>query len=420
MHRANAQPGSGTQRPSVETAGRAALPRPLIAAMLVQFAATGAVLPFVTLLLRDRGLSYERISVVFLASSTTMLVFPFLWGMVADRFVPLNRLFALVNLGGAAALAGLAVAGGFGGLLVAFAAYTACMNPTFALVSALAFHHLPDPRAQFGRLRAWGSVGWILPFLPIALWTAHEQRAGLDVILYLGMGLCVGMAGLSFWLPHTPPRARGPKQAGAAPQLYLPAVQRLMGNVNYLVVLGAMFLVSGSFALTMYYVQPYLETVGVPRPWIGPVQAIGVGAEVILFQFQPAALRRWNYAATISLGCGALALRHVLFAGVETAWVLAASYALTGVVVVFFHMGVSVLVNALAEPEVRATAQTLLGFCSLGLGPMFANWATGWLTARSQDNLQPVFWLGAAMAGLAVLLIALRARQLNAVQQPQP
>lgn len=420
MQRANAQSCPTGQQPSASAASRSALPRPLIAAMLVQFAATGAVLPFVTLLLRDRGLSYERISLVFLASSSTMLVFPFLWGMVADRYLPLNRLFAVVNLGGAAALAGLAAAGGFEGLLVAFAAYTACMNPTFALVSALAFHHLPDPRAQFGRLRAWGSVGWILPFLPIALWTGHQQQAGLNVILYLGMGLCVGMAALSFGLPHTPPRARGPKGVEAGPQLYLPAVQRLMRNANYLVVLGAMFLVSGSLALTMYYVQPYLETVGVPRPWIGPVQAIGVAAEVILFQFQPAALRRWNYAATLALGCAALALRHLLFVGVKTAWVLAASYALTGVVVVFFHMGVSVLVNALAEPEVRATAQTVLGFCSLGLGPMFANWATGWLTARFHDSLQPVFWLGAAMAGLAVLLIVGRARHLNAVHRPEP
>jgi MFS family permease len=408
-------------QPQVALRGRVApLPKPLIAAMLLQFAATGAVLPFVTLLLRDRGLSYERISQVFLAASATMLVFPFLWGMVADRYLALNRLFIVVNLCGAAALAGMSVAGGFTGLLLAFAAYTACMNPTFALISALSFHHLPDPREQFGRLRAWGSVGWIIPFLPIALWTAHQHQAGLNVILYLGMGLCVGMAGLSLWLPHTPPRARGTTNTGSTPPLYLPAVRRLLNNANYLVVLAAMFLVSGSFALTMYYVQPYLETVGVPRPWIGPVQAIGVAAEVILFQFQPAALRRLNYAATIALGCLALAVRHLLFSWVNVAWVLCASYALTGVVVVFFHMGVSVLVNALAEPEVRATAQTLLGFCSLGLGPMFANWAAGFLTARWHDDLHPVFLLGAGMAALAVLLIAVRARQLNAVKHPEP
>jgi MFS family permease len=382
--------------------------------MVVQFAATGAVLPFVTLLLRDRGLTYDRISLVFLAASSTMLVFPFLWGMLADRFVPLNRLFILMNVLGASALGGMAVQQGFTGALLAFACYTACMNPTFALVVALSFHHLPRPREQFGRLRAWGSLGWIVPFLPISLWTARDAEGNLGVILYLGMALCVGMAALSFWLPHTPPRARKETDGASGRHLYFPAVKRLLTDANYLVVLAAMFLVSGSFALTMYYTPPFLEALGVARPWIGPVQAIGVGAEILLFQWQPALLRRWHYAGTIALGCVALLLRHLLFNCVDLAWVLCASYVLAGAVVVFFHMGVSVLVNALAPVEVRATAQTLLGFCSLGLGPMFANWAAGSLSARAGDDLHPVFLLGAGMAALATVLIVVRARRLNA------
>src|SRR5438270_9531058 len=80
----------------------------LCAAMLVQFAAGGAVIPFVTLVLRDRGLDLSRISQVFLASSATLLVFPFLWGMLADRYVPLNRLFTILNVCAGAVLIGFA------------------------------------------------------------------------------------------------------------------------------------------------------------------------------------------------------------------------------------------------------------------------------------------------------------------------
>src|SRR5258708_26503049 len=58
-----------------------ALPPVLCAAMALQFAVGGAVIPFVTLLLRDRGLDFSHISQIFLASSGTLLVFPFLWGL---------------------------------------------------------------------------------------------------------------------------------------------------------------------------------------------------------------------------------------------------------------------------------------------------------------------------------------------------
>src|SRR5712691_10494120 len=93
------------------------LPRVLCAAMAVQFAAGGAVIPFVTLLLRDRGLDFAHVSQIFLASSASLLVFPFLWGMLADRWVPLNRLFTALNLLAALALVRLAGQTSFAGSL---------------------------------------------------------------------------------------------------------------------------------------------------------------------------------------------------------------------------------------------------------------------------------------------------------------
>ncbi len=393
------------------------MPRPLIAGMVLQFAASGAVLPFITLLLRDRGLSFDRISTILLAGSAIMLVAPFFWGMLADRYVALDRLFVIINVLGAAALAGLAAQTTFAGLLIAFTLYTACLTPTFSLINALSFHHLPHPREQFGRLRSCGSLGWVLPFLPIACWTAWRPEAGLNFTLHLGMGLCLVMAILAFWLPPTPPLARCRRAAdsGTIPMggIYVPAVKRLLSDVNYLVVLAAMLLVAGSFAVLTYYSPPFLEDLGVPRPWIGPIQALGVICEIILFQVQPALIRRWNYATVILIGCGALLLRQLMFAQLNDPWLLSASYVLAGMVIVFFHMGISVLVNALAAAEVRATAQTLLAFCGLGLGPMLANWTAGRLALKFDNNLRPVFLFAAGMAALAALLIGLRGKQLN-------
>src|SRR5206468_7217720 len=108
-----------------------ALPPVLCAAMALQFAVGGAVIPFVTLLLRDRGLDFSHISQIFLASSGTLLVFPFLWGVLADRYLPLNRLFTVINLLAGAALIAFVTQRQFAGLLIAFTLFIACLNPMF-------------------------------------------------------------------------------------------------------------------------------------------------------------------------------------------------------------------------------------------------------------------------------------------------
>lgn len=389
------------------------VPISLALAMLVQFAVGGAVIPFITLLLEDRGLSLNQISLVFLSASATLLVFPFLWGFLADRHLALDRLFIVINALSALALVFVDAQHGFWGLLVGFAWLTACLNPCFTLVNALAFHHLANPREQFGKLRAWGSLGWILPFLPIALWTAWRPAAGLDFTLLLGAALSIAMAAVSLRLPHTRPGAWRVSTLPEQPGRYLPAMSRLLRDSNYLVLLVSMLLIAGSYALMLFYSPPFLVKLGLPRPWVGPVQAIGVVLEIVLLRWQPALLRRFDFTTLILSGCVALIARHLLFTWCESVWILSASYLFGGMLIVFFHMVVSVLVNSLAAAEVRATAQTLLALAGQGLGPMFANFVAGRITLASDGDLRPVFLFAAGMAGLATLLIALRRHRLN-------
>jgi MFS family permease len=380
--------------------------------MATQFAVGGAVIPFISLLFQDRGLDFSRISLIFAASSATLMVCPFLWGMLADRFISLDRLFTLLNLAAGVSLVFLATQSTFLGLLAGFTLLTAFLNPTFMLINALSFHHLARPHEQFGKLRSFGSLGWMAPFLPISLWLVFTGRGRLDFTLYLGLALCVAMALITLWLPHTPPAGRhgGPD---ASRGRYGPALRRLLGDANYVTLLLAYFCMAGSFSILTFYSFPLLEQLGVPRIWLGPVQATGVVFEFALFQWQPLLLRRWNYTAVILAGSAALLVRQLLYAAVDNLWVLSLSYVLAGCVVVLTFVGTSLLVNAIAGREVRATAQTLLVLFGSGLGPTVANWASGRISAHYGNSLRPVFVFSAVLAGVSMLLIAWRGRQLN-------
>lgn len=386
---------------------------PLALAMLLQFGTGGAMLPFVTLFLRDRGLDVTHISHLFLGASGMLLVFPFFWGMVADRYVPLNRLFVLLNGLIVVSLWWFSVQRGFGPLLVSYMIFYACLNPALVLLNPLAFHHLPNPREDFGALRMWGSVGWMLPSAAVFAVLHHAPGTDLVHTVHLGMALALVMGLLAWFLPHTPAGAAHARTEPPAPA-YWPAVRLLLGNGAYVTVLVVYFLVASSFSIQAIYSPLMLEDLGLARAWIGPAQCLGVVLEVFLFRWQRRFVHRFSHAGTILVGAVCLLARHLIFSFSDHLPLLILSHVLTGMVIVFHHIGASLLVNALAPRAVRSTAQTLLVLFGSGLGPMFANCSVGWLTRATGQDLRVVFLFALALAAAGCVILLLAGRRLNA------
>jgi MFS family permease len=387
--------------------------RMLVAAMVMQYAVGGAIIPFITLFLRERGLHLGQISLVLFWCSAVLVVSPFFWGMLADRYVPLNWLFGVLNGFAVLALFAFWFQDSVLGLTVCFTLFYACFQPAPTLVNAFSFHHLNDPLSQFASLRAWGSVGWILPSGPLFVWLALSPGHGHGFIVPLTILLSLAMVGLSFVLPHTAPGAMTSRKGGLARLGYRQAVRQLFRNPNFVVILGSYFLISASFCLQAFYSPPRLADLGLNIAWIGPVQCVGVVVEVLLFRCRRSVLDRMRYADTVLVGCVVLVIRQVLFAFSDNLPLLCISYVLVGTTVVFYHIGVSIIVDALAGPEVRATAQALLVLCSSGLGPLFANAVAGRLPGIGTGQLTGVFMFGAVLASIATVLVWLRGSKLD-------
>ena len=389
------------------------VPVSLYLAMLCQFAVGGAVIPFAGLLLRERGLSYGESSQIFALASSMLLVFPFLWGMVADRFVPIDRLFTILNALAFGAMWFLYQQGAYVGLLLGFLMFYSCYHPTFTLINALCFHHLPKPEQQFGKVRAWGSLGWIVPSLPISIWLALREGVELGFVLWIGMAAAAAMTLVTLVLPRTAIQRELSSSDGSTKPHYWQDIKVLMSNGNYVAILISFFLISGSFSLMTYYSPPYLVSLGMAREWIGPVQCIGVVLEIALFPFLRVLLARWGYRVCILLGILSLVIRHLLYASSNWLLLLALSYLFSGLFIVFYHISVSILVNEMASRRVRASAQTLLVLLGSGLGPLVTNWVAGRFVVGTGEDLTALFLFAAGLAGMASVVIGLRGRKLE-------
>ena len=381
------------------------LARAVFAAMLVQYAAGGAFLPFAKFYLDDLGLSAVEVTWVFAGSAAVGATLPVFWGVLADRFVSPTRLLATMNVLGCLAMLVLSHLTAFSAVAVAYAAVAAFLFPTFAVLNAVAYHHVAYPQRHFGRLRAWGSLGWALPAGGVWLWLSVSEDSSVAFLPSVAAAVMAVMAGISLCLPGVPPPAR--TGAGQRGGVYWRELRSLLSRPPFLCMLVAVFLSFSSFSIWFYYSPAYLEQLGFERRWIGPIQTIGVLAEIPLCMVLWRAIARWGYRGTLLLGAGALFARQLLFATCSVPTLLVVSYLLVAVSVVFYLVAASLAIETMAEPEVRATAQTLSALCGPGLGQIAGHVVVGWIAGGPGADLRDAFWCGTVTAcvGMGVIVL---------------
>jgi PPP family 3-phenylpropionic acid transporter len=386
-----------------------ALHRRLVAVIIIQYASGGAFLPFISLWARDRGFSFSQLGQMLFAAAAVSAVMPLFWGLIADRWVPVNRLLAALHGLGAVGCLVLSAQERPAGIVAAYVVWCALGLPAYALLNALCYRNLDAPHLEFGKLRAWGSLGWMLPSMPIFLWIVLSGRLDLRVTHYLAAGLQAAFVFAAPLLPHTPPCKLG----SAAPpamdaESFAPAFWELMRRPRFVLLLLSYLLMSWAHSVHFNYAPIQMQASGVPRAWIGLCLCLAAALEVPLFFCLRPVLSRLDFLKTLSLGCAWMASRHLIAVAGPPAWALVAANAMAAFTVVLYIIPLSLAVNSLASDRVRATAQTLVMIAGPGLGTMSGHWVSGQLADRF--GIEAAF-KGAALTSslaLVVLFVAFR------------
>jgi MFS family permease len=133
------------------------------------FAFIGAFLPYFALYLQSIGMSAGRIAVLMSLGQFMRLVAPLLWSWLADSG---GRRVRIVVASTAAALASFSVVfltEDFVGLLLGMAVLHFFWSASLPLVEALTLGHLAANPERYGRVRLWGSIGFIVTVMGVGL-----------------------------------------------------------------------------------------------------------------------------------------------------------------------------------------------------------------------------------------------------------
>ena len=359
------------------------------------------------------GFTGEQIGLAFGTTAIAAMISPFFVGMVADRYLATERILAALHVIGGGILFYTSTQSSFGRFFAALLAYALCYMPTLALSNSLSFHQMSEPSRQFPAIRVLGTIGWIVAGLVIG--SLGLEATAVPMRIAAGASVVLGL--FCFALPHTPPRGR--QRTTIADILGLDALKLLREPSFAVFVLGS-FLVCIPLQFYYAFANPFLNEIAVTNA--AGKMTFGQMSEVFFMLVMPVFFRRLGVKYMLLVGMAAWMTRYLLFAygnNGALVWMLYAGILLHGVCYDFFFVTGQIYVDQKAPKDLRAAAQGLIAFVTLGVGMFIGSWVSGrvvdaYATGAGAHAWDRIWMVPAAGAAAVLVLFALFFRSAEA------
>lgn len=396
------EPDGGIPVPPGGTANRAAesfepMPTLFGARMAMGFAAqflyVGLYLPYFPLWLKARDLTPVEISTILSMSLVIRVLASGQVMVFADKQRDRANLLTLLYFGSALSILLYFPATSFWPILAVTLLYNLFFNPVLPLLDAITLSGVRRFDADYGKIRIWGSLVFILANLGGgALLVGYDTDA---ILLALVAAMFTG-ALVSLVLPRI-----GRRQPAVSPTDDPVSRRKLLGNRVFLIVLAASGLAQGSHAFLYGFGSIHWQSIGINGTMIGVLWAIGVVAEVVLFQFSKRLLFRFSSVHMIALGCLGGIIRWLLFPLIEGEAAFLILQILHGLSFGAVHIGTMHFIME-SVPEENIGAAQGVGYVLGGVVMGAAVFASGPLYGALGGY---GFWTMAALCLIALLLL---------------
>ncbi|WP_404369413.1 MFS transporter [Marinobacter sp.] len=349
-------------------------------------------MPYWSLYLEARGFSYLQIATLMATIQLTKVIAPNLWGWLGDRTGQRVRLVRLGSVAGAMCFLGVFLDTGFYGLMLVMLAFTFFWNAILPLYEVITLQGLGRDRERYGRIRLWGSVGfilavagigWLLDMLPIA------------TLPWLLLPLFGGIVAAAMLVPaDTATRPKRPPKGSLKAIVSDPAVLAFFAmNILLQVSHGAYY--------TFFSI--HLEKLGYDRLAIGLLWSLGVIAEIGLFLVMHHVFRRFTVRQIALVAVFLTLVRWIMIAELSSIlWLLliaqclhAASYGALHAISVHYIQGYF-------GEQHHGQGQALYSGLTFGAGGAAGASLSGFIV--DAWGTPPAFWASAAAMAVAFVV----------------
>ena len=357
------------------------------------FLAVGIHLPFWPAWLKYRGLDAAEISLIL---SVGVWIRAFANPMVAhfaDRSGAHKKIIMISAGGGVITYALFGIADGFWALFVVNVLASVMFMALIPLGENLASRASVEHGFDYGRVRLWGSITFILAAYAGG-WVV--ERAGDAAILWMIVAALIAAFIAGFGLPERPARDR--------PDVRFPAFV-LLRQKPFLVFIAAVGLLQSSHAVLYVFGTIHWRAAGLTDDVIGALWAEGVIAEIILFAFSGAVVARVSPIRLMCIAAAAGIIRWAILANTTDIGMLFATQWLHGLTFGAAHLAAMHHLLRTVPEHMSASAQSLYSGLATGLVMGLAMLITGALYTRFGGGAFYAMIAISAAGGLAAIYL---------------
>lgn len=392
-------------QPAIGQSAQAQLRR-LAAWYFFYFAFVGAFAPYFALYLQDIGLSAWEIAVLMSVPQVMRLLAPNVWGWLSDHLGRRAAVVQLAALGATLSFGGFFFARDFAMLVALMALVWFFWSAALPLVETMTLDRLADRTERYGRVRLWGSVGFIVSVMGLG---ALLDRFPIAAILWACFLILASVLASAMTLKESKLGADGTASA-LGERLRQPEV---------LALLASCFFMSVAHGPLYVFYSIHLVDHGYGKLAVGLLWSLGVAAEIWAFLAMPRWLKRYSLRA-ILMACFALAILRFLLIGWAADRILPLLFAqlLHGATFGAHHVATMAALMRRFEPAQQARAQGVYGSISFGAGGMVGGLLAG--TMWEGLGAGATYTLAAACAACGLALVCRHAADVSPAAERQP
>jgi len=334
-----------------------------------------------------KGWNSTEFGAVFLTLGIASIFMPTLTGIIADKWLNAEKLYAILHiLGGVTVFCFplIQTPGAF--FWIMLLAMTFYM-PTIALTNTVGYNALKqkgyDVIKDFPPIRVWGTIGFIA-----AMWVtnltgnkASENQFYFSAIAAIILGI------YSFTLPKCPPQNKSAKGASIAKLLGLDAF-KLFANYKMALFFIFSMLLGASLQLTNMYGDVFLDEFKLIPQYADSfvvkystiIMSISQISETLFILTIPFFLKRFGIKKVMLMSMFAWVLRFALFGFGNPEgglWMIILSMIVYGMAFDFFNISGALFVETQCDASLRASGQGLFMMMTNGLGTIIGAYGSG-------------------------------------------
>jgi PPP family 3-phenylpropionic acid transporter len=357
------------------------------------YAFVGMFAPYWSLYLKSIHFDAIEIAILLSMQPVMRMIAPNIWGWLADHTGQKLLVVKIAATLSAICYLGVFATTSFWGMLLVLALMSFFWSASMPLVEATTLTYLGKNSARYGRIRSWGSVGFITSV--VGLGYAFDYIA-IYWLLWAGLVCEIGILIFARQIP--------PTQVQVHHTDHQP-VRKIVLQPRVIALFSACFLMSVAHGPYYTFYSIYLVEHGYAKSAVGGLWALGVICEIGVFFLMPWLVRRFGFTRILLISFSAAIVRFILIGwGVDYLILLLIAQVLHAATFGAYHAASVGLVHEFFQGRHQSKGQALFGSLTYGAGGMLGGLASGPIWQHYGASVLYSCSAGVALLGLLLIL----------------